>query len=280
MHNLLAFLEKYNHWMLFVLLEVLACLMIFRASRYQQSVFFTSANAVVGRVYELSASVTSYFHLKSENEDLLDRNIALQQQIDLLERRMAEMSVDSVHMASLDSLRPASYELFKANVVNNSLTMEDNYITLDKGSSDGIRPDMGVVDRNGVVGIVYKTSAHYSLVISLLNSKSNINCKIAHSDYFGYLTWEGDDSRYATLRDLPRHAKFTLGDTIVTSGYSRVFPEGVIVGTVDDIADSNDGLSYYLRIALAADFGKLTSVRVVNRLNEDEREQLEQNTIE
>jgi rod shape-determining protein MreC len=280
MHNLLAFLEKYNHWILFVVLEVLALLMVFRVGHYQQSVFFSSANVVVGKFYEVSSYVTSYFHLKSENEDLLDRNIALKQQIDNLERYISEMQVDSTELSSVRTLAPTDYEMFSASVVNNSINKKDNYITINKGTRDGIKPEMGVIDRNGVVGIVYKTSAHYSLVISLLNSNSNINCKIANSDYFGYLNWEGDDSRYAILHDLPRHAKFTLGDTIVTSGHSRVFPEGVIVGTIDDIADSNDGLSYYLKIALASDFGKLNSVRVINRLNQEEKEELEKNTIE
>jgi rod shape-determining protein MreC len=190
------------------------------------------------------------------------------------------MQVDSTELSSVRTLAPTDYEMFSASVVNNSINKKDNYITINKGTRDGIKPEMGVIDRNGVVGIVYKTSAHYSLVISLLNSNSNINCKIANSDYFGYLNWEGDDSRYAILHDLPRHAKFTLGDTIVTSGHSRVFPEGVIVGTIDDIADSNDGLSYYLKIALASDFGKLNSVRVINRLNQEEKEELEKNTIE
>jgi rod shape-determining protein MreC len=280
MNNLLAFLEKYNHWILFVLLEALALVMIIRGGRYQQSIFFTSANVVAGEIYEASSYVSSYFHLKSENEDLFDRNIALQQQIDNLERYIAEMQVDSAQLSSVKALNPTGYELYKASVVNNSINKKDNYITINKGSRDGIKPDMGVIDRNGVIGIVYKTSAHYSLVISLLNSNSNINCKISNSDYFGYLSWEGDDSRYAVLHDLPRHAKFTLGDTIVTSGNSRVFPEGIMVGTIDDIADSNDGMSYYLKIALASDFGKLSSVRVINRLEQEEKEELEKNTIE
>jgi rod shape-determining protein MreC len=280
MHNLLAFLEKYNHWFLFALLEIICIVLIWRFSYYQQSVFFTSANVVAGHVYEVKSNVTDYFNLKSENEDLLDRNIALQQQVDKLRKRLMEIEDDSTEIVSIDSVKPDEYELFNAKVVNNSIDKRDNYITINKGSRDGIKPEMGVIDRNGVVGIVYKTSASYSLVISLLNSNSNINCKIASSDYFGYLEWDGDDSRYATLHDLPRHAKFSLGDTIVTSGYSNVFPEGVIVGTVDDIADSNDGLSYYLKIALATDFGKLSSVRVISRTTHEEKEELEQNTIQ
>ena len=151
---------------------------------------------------------------------------------------------------------------------------------MDRGSDTGIRPEMGVVDANGVVGIVYKTSAHYSIVLPLLNSKSSISCKIVGSEYFGYLKWENGDSRYAYLKDLPRHAEFNLGDTVVTSGYSTVFPEGIIVGTVDDMSDSHDGLSYLLKIKLATNFGRLSDVRIISRTGQSEQKSLEQSVKE
>lgn len=275
MRNLLNFLLKYNYWFLFILLEVICFVLLFRFNNYQQSVYFTSANVVTGKVYEVSGSVSSYFHLKSVNEDLLDRNMLLEQQIANLENALRECQVDSVIVNSIRNLDNKDYQIFKAHVIRNSLNQADNYITLDKGSSSGIRPEMGVVDGNGVVGIVYKTSPNYSLVISVLNSKSSISCKIVGSEYFGYLKWEHGDSRYAYLKDLPRHAEFNLGDTVVTSGYSTVFPAGVMVGTVDDMSDSNDGLSYLLKIKLATDFGKLGDVRVIARTGQMEQQELE-----
>ena len=275
MRNLLNFLLKYNYWLLFILLEVICFVLLFRFNNYQQSVFFTSANVVAGKVYEVSGGISSYFHLKSVNEDLLDRNMALEQQITNLENRLKDYRIDSITMNSIRYLEQADYKIFKAHVIRNSLNQADNYITLDKGSSSGIRPEMGVVDGNGVVGIVYKTSPSYSLVISVLNSKSSISCKIIGSEYFGYLKWEYGDSRYAYLKDLPRHAEFKLGDTVVTSGYSTVFPAGVMVGTVDDMSDSNDGLSYLLKIKLATDFGKLGNVRVISRNGQGEQRELE-----
>lgn len=275
MRNLLNFLLKYNYWLLFILLEVICFVLLFRFNNYQQSVFFTSANVVAGKVYEVSGGISSYFHLKSVNEDLLDRNMALEQQITNLENRLKDYRIDSITMNSIRYLEQADYKIFKAHVIRNSLNQADNYITLDKGSSSGIRPEMGVVDGNGVVGIVYKTSPSYSLVISVLNSKSSISCKIIGSEYFGYLKWEYGDSRYAYLKDLPRHAEFNLGDTVVTSGYSTVFPAGVMVGTVDDMSDSNDGLSYLLKIKLATDFGKLGNVRVISRSGQGEKRELE-----
>ena len=275
MRNLLNFLLKYNYWLLFILLEVICFVLLFRFNNYQQSVFFTSANVVAGKVYEVSGGISSYFHLKSVNEDLLDRNMALEQQITNLENRLKDYRIDSITMNSIRYLEQADYKIFKAHVIRNSLNQADNYITLDKGSSSGIRPEMGVVDGNGVVGIVYKTSPSYSLVISVLNSKSSISCKIIGSEYFGYLKWEYGDSRYAYLKDLPRHAEFNLGDTVVTSGYSTVFSAGVMVGTVDDMSDSNDGLSYLLKIKLATDFGKLGNVRVISRSGQGEQRELE-----
>lgn len=275
MRDLLNFLLRYSHWFLFLLLEALCLVLIGRTARYQQSVFFSSANYVVGKVYDMAGVVTSYFHLKDANEDLLDRNIWLEQRVAFLEKALADETGDTLTSKVAGKSLPGGYWTFKAHVIKNSLTLADNYITLDKGSAAGVRPDMGVVGAAGVVGIVYRTSPRYSLVIPLLNSKSSVSCKIQGSDYFGYLKWEGDDPCYAYLKDLPRHAEFSLGDTVVTSGFSSVFPQGLMVGTVDDMADSNDGLSYLLKVKLATDFGKLGSVRILARSGQAEQKALE-----
>ena len=279
MRNLIDFFLKYNYWFLFVILEVASFVLLFRFNRYQQSVFFTSANVVSGTVYEAAGGISSYFHLKSVNEDLLDRNMLLQQQVERLEKALKACVPDSFAVRAVHAIPSEEYRLYKAHVIKNSLHLMDNYITLDQGSDAGICPEMGVIDGNGIVGIVYDTSPSYSVVISVLNSKSNISCKIVGSEYFGYLTWEHGDSQYAYLKDLPRHAEFSLGDTVVTSGYSTVFPEGIMVGTVEARADSDDGLSYLLKIKLATDFGRLGDVRVIARSGQ--REQLElENKIE
>lgn len=279
MRNLLNFLLKYNYWFLFILLEVASFVLLFRFNRYQQSAFFTSANVVSGAVYEVSGGITSYFHLKSVNEDLLDRNTLLEQQINHLEKALREHQVDSITVNSIKELPQLDYRLFKARVIKNSLNRVDNYITLDKGSSSGIRPEMGVVDGNGIVGIVYETSPSYSVVISVLNSKSSISCKIVGSEYFGYLKWDHGDSQFAYLKDLPRHAEFNRGDTVVTSGFSTVFPEGIMIGTIADMSDSNDGLSYLLKVKLATDFGTISDVRVIERSGQQEQKELEDRSI-
>ena len=150
-----------------------------------------------------------------------------------------------------------------ARVVSSSLDRLNNFITIDKGEADGVKKDMGVVCGTGIVGIVYLTSAHYSVVIPVLNSKSNISCSIRGRGYFGYLHWFGGVPDEAYLDDVPRHARFRIGDVIVTSGYSSVFPQGMLVGKVMRVYNSANGLSYRLRIKLTTDFGNLRDVCVI-----------------
>ncbi len=275
MRNLLDFIIKHDYCFLFILLEATAIVLLMRFNNYQQSVLFSSANAVAGSVYRLSGEVKSYFHLREDNAVLLERNILLEQRLARMERVLKMERSDSLGYAYLEDATHSGYDGLKALVINNSIDRNDNYITIDKGSSDGIRPEMAVVGAGGVVGVVYRTSANYSLVIPLLNGKSNLSCKIAKNDYFGYLNWEGHDPSHAYLRDLPRHAEFSIGDTIVTSGFSTMFPEGLMVGTIDEVSDSHDGLSYRLRVHLSADFGNLTDVRVLMNRDAGERMQLE-----
>ena len=275
MRNLLDFFLKYNNWFLFILLEVISFALLFRFNNYQGSVFFTSSNYMAGVVYETANSVTGYFHLKAINDDLAQKNVELELQMERLLEKLTELTHDSSGIERMRKESLSGYEIFKAKVVNNTLTHADNYITLDKGEKDGIRSEMGVVDGNGVVGIVYMTSDHYSVVIPVLNSKSSISCKIKNSDYFGFLKWDGGASNYATVKDMPRHSLFSLGDTIVTSGHSAVFPSGIPVGTVEDISDSHDGLSYLLKVRLFTDFGKLNDVRVIAKKTQEEQLRLE-----
>ena len=276
MRNLLNFFLKYNYWFLFILLEVISFALLFRFNNYQGSAFFTSSNQVAGMVYEAANNVTGYFHLKSINDDLVQENMELELQMEHLRKALMELTSDSTGLERMKSDALKGYDIYRANVINNTLTHVDNYITIDKGENDGIRSEMGVINGSGVVGIVYHTSANYSLVIPVLNSKSSISCKIKRSDYFGFLKWDGGSSMYATVKDMPRHSLFSLGDTIVTSGHSAVFPGGIPIGTVEDISDSHDGLSYLLKVKLFTDFGRLNDVRVIAQKGQEEQMELEQ----
>ena len=276
MRNLLNFFLKYNYWFLFILLEVISFALLFRFNNYQGSAFFTSSNQLAGMAYEAANNVTGYFHLKSINDDLVQENMELELQMEHLRKALMELTSDSTGLERMKSDALKGYDIYRANVINNTLTHVDNYITIDKGENDGIRSEMGVINGSGVVGIVYHTSANYSLVIPVLNSKSSISCKIKRSDYFGFLKWDGGSSMYATVKDMPRHSLFSLGDTIVTSGHSAVFPGGIPIGTVEDISDSHDGLSYLLKVKLFTDFGRLNDVRVIAQKGQEEQMELEQ----
>lgn len=276
MRNLLDFFLKYHHWFLFILLEVISFGLLFRFNNYQGSVCFTSANWLSGTIYEISAGVTSYFHLKSVNEELMERNIYLEQQISALREAYMEATCDTSRVEEIRHSVLKDFTILKADVIHNSINRTDNYVTLNKGETDGIYPEMGVIDGNGVVGIVYLTSSRFSIVIPVLNSKSNISCKVKNSDYFGYLKWDGEDSRYTYLMDLPRHSVCEKGDTIVTSGFTSIFPAGMMVGTAEEITDSHDGLSYLVKVKLSTDFGKLNDVWVISRNDAMEQRGLEQ----
>lgn len=276
MRNLINFLLKYNYWLLFLFLQTISFTLLFRFNRYQSSVFFTSANYISGIIYSCASNVTGYFGLRSVNSDLVSRNVELEMQVEQLSKNLAQYTTDTTSISKLQKEVLDSYQIYAANVINNSITRSENYITLNRGSVDNIRPEMGVVCGNGVVGIVYKTSAHYSIVLSVLNAKSNISCKIKRTDYFGSLHWDGGSPRYAYVKDMPRHSEFSLGDTVVTSGYSAVFPEGIPIGIVDDMTDSHDGLSYRLKVKLFTDFARLNDVRVITSNGQEEQTQLEE----
>ena len=264
MRNLLDFLAKYSYWLLFVLLEAISFVLLFRFNSYQGSVWFSSANIVAGKIYDTSSKIESYFQLSKINEQLTQRNLYLEQRLAKLERDLGDSAADTAMNKSLllQSLHP--YRLIPAKVVGMSWNRRDNLLTINKGEADGVKKDMGVVCGTGVVGIVYLTSAHYAIVIPVLNSQSNISCIIQGRGYFGYLHWTGGNISQAYVDDVPRHAHFKLYENVVTSGYSSVFPAGVMVGKILHVYNSTDQMSYRLKVELATDFGKLRDVCVID----------------
>ncbi len=276
MRNLLDFLAKYNYWFVFVALEVVSLVLLFQHNSYQGSVWFSSANYVAGSLHEVNASIESYFNLSRLNKQLTARNLQLEQQLRLLEGRLTDDKAEKDTAAYRKGQMPLlnQFKLIPAKVVDNSINRSDNLITIDKGEADGVRKDMGVACGMGVVGIVYLTSQHYSVVIPLLNMKSNLSCSIKGRGYFGYLHWKNPPSDIAYLDDIPRHARFRKGDEIVTSGFSSVFPPGILVGKVINIFNSPDGLSYRLQIRLSTDFGRLRDVCVIDDASIAERLEL------
>lgn len=264
MRNLIDFLARHNHWFLFILLEVLSFVLLFHYNSYQGSVWFSSANAVSGKVFEWNASVTQYFSLVDVNKTLTERNIYLERQVEQLTEQLEKAGRDSTEIERMQMSVLKDCNTIPAKVVSCSLNKLNNFITIDKGYADGVRKDMGVVCGTGVVGIVYLVSEHYSVLIPVLSSVSNISCTIRSRGYFGYLHWKGGSPEEAYIDDIPRHARFKLGDVIVTSGYSSVFPPGIVVGKIKHVYNSANGLSYRLKITLSTDFGRLRDVCVIN----------------
>ena len=264
MRNLLEFLAKYNHWFVFLILEVVSMVLLFQYNSYQGSAWFSSANAVTGKLYEWDANVETFFSLTKVNQELTQRNAYLEQEVQKLSDSLVSVTKDSsiYHRDQFALLR--NYRLIPAKVVANSVDKPGNLMTIDKGSADGIHKDMGVISGTGVVGIVYLVAEHYAIVIPVLNTKSNISCMIQNRGYFGYLRWKGGVSDLAYLEEVPRHAHFKLGDYVVTSGYSAVFPPGVRVGRILHVFNSADGLSYRVQLRLSTDFTRLRDVCVID----------------
>lgn len=271
MHTLLNFFIKHNHWFLFLLLEGIGVMLIVQFNNYQNAKMFTSANSVAGNLFAAITDVNSYFALKSENARLLQYNKELNGQVTALKARLAQ-HCDSAMVATLPH-KANGFFYNSATVVNNALNAVNNYITIDKGTADGVEAEMGVFCNEGVVGIIYTASEHYSVVIPLLNSKSSISCRVKGSDSFCTLQWDGSDTRYSYLVDLPRYTKFEIGDTVVTSGFSSIFPADIPVGIIERTEDSDDGMFAQARVELFTNFATLRKVYIVG--NEGRKEQWE-----
>lgn len=264
MRNLLAFLAKYNHWFVFILLEVISFALLFRYNSFQGSVFFSSANAVAGKIYEYRSDITTFFSMSQNNKRLTERNLMLEQEVKTLSQYIARNNGDSLVLDKYQKQMLKNFRLIPAKVISSSLDKEDNLITLDKGKADGIHEDMGVACGMGIVGVVYMASDHYSIVIPVINKNSNISVTIKKRGYFGFLHWKGGPADIAYIDDVPRHAKFALGDYVVTNGYSSIFPPGIMVGKILHVFNSSDGLSYRVQLRLATDFGNLRHVCVID----------------
>ena len=274
MRKLLDFLSKYNYWLVFILLEAISLCALFRFNGYQGSVWFTSANTVSGKVMEWQSNILAYLALGDNNRALTERNVVLEHRIAELEHQLKKLDTEHSYTEQRTDSLLRSYQLLPATVVNNSVLLQDNYITINRGEADGVRPEMGVVCGTGVVGIIYLTAPHYSIVIPVLNSKSNISCRLRKSGYFGYLNWDGGNPLYAWMNDVPRYAKINMGDVIETSGFSSVFPEGLFIGKVNQVRNSKDGLSYRIKVHLGTDFARLRDVSVIISPDQNELDSL------
>lgn len=262
MKDLLGFLVRYSFGILFLIYIIISGALLISSSPYQRHLWMSSSGAVASVVYDGAHNITSYFYLREVNEDLEQRNGELESELAAMRYKMREMS-EALYADTMiieDLFKP--FDFIVASVTNNSIALPHNYLTLNKGLLDGVLPEMGVLDANGVVGVVNKVSDHHAQVISMLNPDFRLSCKVKGRDFFGSMVWDGKEVDEAVLEELPRHAVFNVGDTVVTSGYSSVFPEGIPVGKVIETLHDGDDNFYRLKIKLFTDFTRLSTVRV------------------
>ena len=264
MHNLLDFLRKYCHVLLFVALECIGLTLLCRFNGFQGSVWLTAANDAAAGVQSLNTEVTSFFELRNVNRTLTHQNVHLFRENAKLREELASLKKDTTLTEKLMAEKLKDFRLIEAMVVSNTTGGGENYLVINRGEADGVKPEMGVVGGGGAVGIVYLTDVHHSLVIPLTNRKSSISCRVRGQNYFGYLQWSGGSTRHAVLDDVPRYAKVKSGDVVETSGYSAVFPPGIFVGRVKSVDNSSDGQSYKLDVALGTNFSNIRDVQVIS----------------
>lgn len=248
-------------------------MLIVQFNNYHNATMFTTANKLVGNIYATISEVNNYFGLKSENNRLHQHNRFLYEEIATLKKKLEQIS-DSATIATLQQEETPFY-YNTATVVNNTINRVDNYITLDKGEADGIDTGMGVFCDKGVVGIICTTSSNYSIAIPLLNSKSSISCRIKGEDCFSTLKWEGGDVHHSTLVDLPQNINLEKGDTVVTSGFSSIFPADIPIGTVESVKESADGMFHNATVVLFTDFASINKVYIVGNKGYEEQMLLE-----
>jgi rod shape-determining protein MreC len=241
-------------------------------------VFFNSSNEITGRVYAVSRGFLSYFGLKGENQELLMKNAELQVQVSELKDYIYNLENDSLKTTafltdSLGNQQKSRYII--ARVENNTVSQTYNFITINRGEKDGVKVDMGVISQQGIVGVVRDVTTNYAVVQPILNPHSRFSCKILNSNTAGTLIWEGGDPRFASLTEYPKYEKIEKGDTIITSGFSDIFPEGIFVGVIEDYKSEVNDNFYNLKVRLSTDFGALKSVFLLSGKDE-ERKQLEQ----
>ncbi len=263
MQQLIEFLRKYHYLLLFIALEILSLTLLVRFNNFQGNVWLSGANTAVASVNRWYLDVWSYLNLQNTNRELTLFNTQLQLENDRLREALLTLQADSARKKSAILRNLVNYETLPAKVISNSKGGTNSYIVIDRGLRHGVKSNMGVVSGNGVVGVVYLAGDEYSLVIPVMNNKSNISCRIQGQRYFGYLAWDGSDMQHAYVDDIPRHAVVEKGLTIETSGHSSVFPPGIFVGTIESIDNSADGQSYKLGLKLGTDFANVRDVNVI-----------------
>ncbi|RTY75997.1 rod shape-determining protein MreC [Flavobacterium sp. GSP27] len=263
MQQIFNFIFKNSNRLLFLLLLGISLSLTIQSHSFHRSKIISSANFLSGGVYEKVNNLNEYLNLKTENEALALENAKL--------KSLIFNKKDTTAIKKLDSLKGIeSGDILVSKVIHNSYSTHENYLTLNSGELEGVKPDMGVINSLGIIGIIENTSPNYATVISILNKKFQINAKIKKSNHFGSLIWNGKSTGFVQLIDVPRLAAIRKGDTIVTGGQSVIFPENINIGTIDKIEIDNQTNYYTINVKLFNDMTNLGHVYIITRKDREE----------
>lgn len=289
MQGLLQFLVKNSSFLIFLLLEGISFYLVVNFNDEQQRIWLSTASTVGGTANKMADDVTNYFSLGDQVDVLMNENAALRERLHQLMLMQGDSLVGdsisredlAVYLGDTTGLDTSKhiFTFIPANIINNSITAEDNILTLDKGTKDGVKEDMGVISSYGIVGVVLRASEHYSTVMSILHRQSRVSASIRRNGAFGRLRWRGQDSRYLYLEDVPRYEQIKIRDTVQTSGFSNIFPPNVLIGVVDTFyTDIREGGGNYhtIRVKLSNDIAKLQNAYIVVNKHYEELKAIEQ----
>jgi len=269
MRSLLNFLARYNNLIIFLILEGIAIYLLATGNNYHNA---RIVNGIKGLTRGIEGRVNythNYLKLREINDKLAAENIALKNSMG---RRLE--SENRLYSTVTDSVYHQQYIYYSAAVSDNSVNLQKNFITVNKGKKQGILVDMALISDNSVAGVIVGCTDNYSVAMSVLNLDFKLSAKIKSNGYFGSVSWDGRDPRHALLSEIPQHVPVSVGDTIVTTGYSAIFPEGILVGTISDF-EKTGGDFYKIRILLTTDFKKLSYVEIIGNLMKSEQNELE-----
>lgn len=274
MRQIIYFIEKFRYFLLFIVLEIFAFIVIIQDYSYHQSKFVNSANFITGGIYKKVNSVNEFFHLKTDNQLLSEENARLK---NLLEKKENVYAIDSFTVIDTSQYFQ-KYEYSVAKIINNNFTKRNNFLTLNKGSKHGLNSDLGVINSKGIIGVIKNVSSNYATVLSILNNNSKINVRLKNSNHFGTLIWNGKDYNITQIIDIPRQALVKVGDTIITGGKSAIFPEGILVGVVKDFKYEKNKYQQ-INVLLFNDMSSIGEVQIVKNLQKNEQITLEQSVV-
>ena len=279
MRNIFLFIRRYFNFLFFLVLQIIALSFLFRYNKFHEAAFMGIANELTGRVSSRYSNVQYYFHLKQTNEALVAQNEAL---LNALPSNFqppdsaVNIVTDTVRTDTSSAVR--RYEWLRARVVNNSVTLQNNYMTIHRGENQGVKKDMGVISPKGIVGTVVNTSENFAVVMTMLNRQSSVSAKLKKGGEISKVQWDGKSPSRVTMMNIPRSSNVAKGDSVVTSGYSLSFPPDILIGIVTDVIEDKSSNFLMVQIQPGTNFYSVEYVMVVNNLQKDEQKTLEEAT--